>query len=147
MVGQDQYHVLLNDAIERLKTEETFGVMLLNIANPDGGYLEIAISKEQHRMEGWHGVFHGDRPDPRYCASTLEEVANDFDAIRFDTKNLMELEEFTTLMGTNFQVKRFVDADHQFIGMSDDRLVLFHISDDWAHARETAGHHVSLAIN
>jgi hypothetical protein len=146
MVQQDQYPVLVAEAIEQLKTEDKFGMSLLNISNPKGGYLEIAITKERHRMEGWHAVFHGG-PDPRYCDSTLEEVAASFDSVRFDTKNLMAVEQFTTLMGNNFHVKKFVDVEHQFIGMSDDRLVLFHISNDWGHVRDTVGQHVSLAIN
>lgn len=146
MIHRDQYHVLLNDAIERLKTEETFGMNLLNITNPSGGYLEIAITKEAHRLDGWRGVFQGG-PDARYCASTIEEVVESFESIRFDAKALMELEQFTQLMGKNFSVKKFVDVEHQFIGMSDDRLVLFHISNDWGHVRDTVGQHVSLALN
>jgi hypothetical protein len=146
MVHRDQYHVLINEAIERLKTEETFGMSLLNISNPEGGYLEIAISKEAHRLENWHGVFHGEH-DPRYCASTIEELAESFESIHFDTQALMSIEQFSTLMGNNFSVKKFVDVEHQFIGMSDDRLVLFHISNDWGHVRDTVGQHVSLALN
>lgn len=146
MIHRDQYHVLLDEAIERLKTEDTFGMNLLNIINSSGGYLEIAITKELHRLDGWRGVFNG-RPDARYCDSTIEEVAESFESIRFDAKALMELEQFTELLGKNFSVKKFVDVEHQFIGMSDDRLVLFHISNDWSHVRDTVGQHVSLALN
>lgn len=146
MIHRDQYHVLLNEAIERLKTEDTFGMNLLNITNPSGGYLEIAITKELHRLDGWRGVFQGG-PDARYCASTIEEVTESFESIRFDAKALMGLEQFTELLGKNFSVKKFVDVEHQFIGMSDDRLVLFHISNDWSHVRDTVGQHVSLALN
>lgn len=147
MGNEEYYPTLVTNAIEQLKSGETFSMLLLNIGNPSGGFLEIAITREQHRMDGWHGVFHGGQPDPRYCDSTVEAVAASFDAIRFDTKKLMALEEFSTLMGNNFRVKKFIDAENQFIGMSDDRIVLFHISDDWSHVRETIGQHVSLVIN
>jgi hypothetical protein len=147
MKTREEYHVLINEAIQRLETGDTTSMILLNISNPEGGFLEIAVTQEQHRMDGWHGVFHSGKPDARYCDSTMEEVAATFESIRFDAQNLMALEEFTALMGKNFRVKKFVDKDHQFIGMSDDRLVLFHVSDDWEHVRETVGQHVSLAIN
>lgn len=147
MKTREEYHVLINEAIQRLETGELTSVMLLNVSNPAGGYLEVAVTREKHRMDNWHGIFHSGKPDTRYCDSTMAEVAASFESLRFDTQNLMALEEFTALLGDNFRVKKFVDKDHQFIGMSDDRLVLFHISDDWSHVRETVGQHVSLAIN
>lgn len=147
MKHRDEYHTLIDNAIEQLKTVETFGLTLINLANRDDGYLEIAISKEERRMTAWHDIFHSGRPDARYCASTMEEVAATFESLRFDAQYLMTLEQFTLLLGNNFRVKKFADADNQFIGMSDDRLVLFHISDDWEHVHETVGHHVSLVIN
>lgn len=147
MKHRDEYHTLIDNTIEQLKTVETFALALINLVNKDTGYLEIAISKEKHRMADWHDLFHSSRPDARYCASTMEEVAATFESLRFDAQYLMTLEQFTLLLGNNFRVKKFADTDNQFIGMSDDRLVFFHISNDWGHVRETVGQHVSLTIN
>lgn len=140
------YPIALNEAIERLKVSDQFALNLIRIGGePEDGYLEIAMTKEQRVLDNWAGVFAADS-DPRYHPSSMTEVIDSFEALRFDARAVLSLDEFKVLTG-DIKVLRFADADNQFIANGNGMTILFHITTDWETLRETMGHHVSLSVN